>query len=93
MKIKAVPFSQFFKNKESIYKNIMVVSKRARQIINERYQEMAALNNIEDTDEITEFENNIDHDQDKSISIAMDELLSNDLEYRNSKDDNEESDK
>ncbi len=93
MKIKAVPFSQFFKNKESIYKNIMVVSKRARQIINERYQEMAALNNIEDTDEITEFENNIDHDQEKSISIAMDELLSNDLEYRNSKDDNEESDK
>ena len=93
MKIKAVPFSQFFKNKESIYKNIMVVSKRARQIINERYQEMAALNNIEDTDEITEFENNIDHDQEKSISIAMDELLSNDLEYRSSKDDIEESNK
>ena len=70
MKIKAVPFSKFFKNKESIYKNIMVVSKRARQIINERYQEMAALNNI-----------------------AMDELLSNDLEYRSSKDDIEESNK
>ena len=93
MKIKAVPFSKFFKNKESIYKNIMIVSKRARQIINERYEEMVALNNIEDTEELVEFDSNIDHDQEKSIAIAMDELLSNDLEYRNIEEDNEESDK
>ena len=93
MKIKAVPFSKFFKNKENIYKNIMVVSKRARQIINERYEEMVALNNIEDTEELVEFDSNIDHDQEKSIAIAMDELLSNDLEYRNIEEDNEESDK
>ena len=93
MKIKAVPFSKFFKNKENIYKNIMVASKRARQIINDRYQEMAALNNIEDTDEIVEFDNNIDHDKEKSISIAMDALLNNDLEFRNIQEENEESDK
>ena len=93
MKIKEVPFSKFFKNKENIYKNIMILSKRARQIINERYEEMSALNNIEDSEELVEFDSNIDHDQEKSIAIAMDELLSNDLEYRNIEEDNEESDK
>ena len=68
MKIKAVPFSKFFKNKENIYKNIMVASKRARQIINERYEEMAALNNIEDTDEIVEFEKD---NNDKYFGLVM----------------------
>jgi DNA-directed RNA polymerase subunit K/omega len=92
MNIKAVPFSKFFKNKENIYKNIMILSKRARQIINERYEEMSALNNIEDSEELVEFDSNIDHDQEKSISIAMEELLNNDLEYRSIKEDNEEGD-
>ena len=92
MNIKAVPFSKFFKNKENIYKNIMILSKRSRQIINERYEEISALNNIEDSEELVEFDSNIDHDQEKSISIAMEELLNNDLEYRSIKEDNEEGD-
>tara|TARA_Y100000590_G_C15335156_1_gene869275 strand:+ start:253 stop:534 length:282 start_codon:yes stop_codon:yes gene_type:complete len=91
MKIKAVPLDKFFSNKESIYKNIMIVSKRARQIISERYEEQALLNDIEDTDELTVFEDK-DYDQEKSIAIAMQELLDKDLEYRNIEDDsNEES--
>tara|TARA_B110000014_G_C19920271_1_gene476110 strand:- start:241 stop:522 length:282 start_codon:yes stop_codon:yes gene_type:complete len=92
MKIKAVPFKKFFKNKENIYKNIMIMSKRSRQIISERYEKVAALNNIEDSDELVEFDSSIDHDQEKSISIAMDELLDNDLEFRSTKEDNEEGD-
>ena len=92
MKIKAVPFKKFFKNKENIHKNIMIMSKRSRQIISERYEKVAALNNIEDSDELVEFDSSIDHDQEKSISIAMDELLDNDLEFRSTKEDNEEGD-
>ena len=86
MKIKAVPLDKFFKNKESIYKNIMIVSKRARQIISSRYQEIEALNNIEDSDDIVEIQEK-DLDQEKSISIAMDELLNNELEYRDIDDE------
>ena len=89
MNIKAVPLDKFFKNKESIYKNIMIVSKRARQIINERYEEVAALNNIEDSDDIIEVQDQ-DYDQEKSISIAMDELLKNELEHRDFNDDKED---
>ena len=89
MNIKAVPLKKFFRNKESIYKNIMIVSKRARQIISSRYEEHLALTNIEDTDEIVALEEQ-DHDKQKSISIAMSELLNNDLEYRNIEDDKDE---
>ena len=89
MNIKAVPLKKFFRNKESIYKNIMIVSKRARQIISSRYEEHLALTNIEDTDEIVTLEEQ-DHDKEKSISIAMSELLDNDLEYRNIEDDKDE---
>ena len=89
MNIKAVPLKKFFRNKESIYKNIMIVSKRARQIISSRYEEHLALTNIEDTDEIVALEEQ-DHDKEKSISIAMSELLDNELEYRNIEDDKDE---
>ena len=64
MNIKAVPLKKFFRNKESIYKNIMIVSKRARQIISSRYEEHLALTNIEDTDEIIALE---EQDHDKEI--------------------------
>ena len=89
MKVEAIPFAKFFSNKNTIYKNIMIVSKRARQIISSRYEEHLALTNIEDTDEIVALEEQ-EHDKEKSISIAMSELLNNDLEYRNVEDDKDE---
>jgi len=80
MKVEPVPFKKFFKNKETIYKNIMLVAKRARQIIDQRYIKIEAMQNIEDTEQLVELDNE-DFEQTKSISIAMDELLKNDLEY------------
>ena len=56
MKVEAIPFAKFFSNKNTIYKNIMIVSKRARQIIDSRYEKIAALNNIEDSDDIVEIQ-------------------------------------
>ena len=92
MDIKAVPLNKFFKNKESVYKNIMIVAARARQIIDSRYEKVAAMNDIEDSDELIELEVQ-DYNQEKSISIAMDELIDNELEYRNiEENNNEESD-
>jgi len=80
MKVEPVPFKKFFKNKETIYKNIMLVAKRARQIIDQRYIKIEAMQNIEDTEQLVELDNE-DFEQTKSISIAMDELLKNDIEY------------
>tara|TARA_Y100000748_G_C15078061_1_gene325289 strand:- start:113 stop:394 length:282 start_codon:yes stop_codon:yes gene_type:complete len=89
MDIKAVPLNKFFKNKESVYKNIMIVAERARQIVDERYEKVAAMDDIEDTDELIDLEVE-DFNQDKSISIAMDELINNELEYRTLEEDNNE---
>ena len=89
MDIKAVPLNKFFKNKESVYKNIMIVAARARQIVDERYEKVAAMDDIEDTDELIDLEVE-DFNQDKSISIAMEELINNELEYRTLEEDNNE---
>jgi len=90
MNVEAVSFKNFYKNKENIYKNIMLVSKRARQIIDQIFMDMETLLNIEDTEQLNEIDSDI-IGKPKSISIAMDELLDNDLEYSTFSDENEEN--
>ena len=79
MKVEAISFAKFFSNKNTIYKNIMIVSKRARQIIDKRYMKIEALKNIEDTEQLIEIEDD-DLAKPKSISVAMNELMKKDLE-------------
>ncbi len=92
MNVEAVSFKKFYKNKENIYKNIMLISKRSRQIIDKRFIEMESLLNIEDTEQLDEIDTDI-IGKPKSISIAMDELLDNDLEYSSYADDTVEDEK
>ena len=81
MNIKAVSFKDFLKNKKDIYKNINVVAKRARQIIDTRYNKILATQNIDDTDQLEQVIDT-DFNKDKSISKAMNEFLNDDLESR-----------
>tara|TARA_B110000263_G_scaffold116356_1_gene101428 strand:+ start:11750 stop:12028 length:279 start_codon:yes stop_codon:yes gene_type:complete len=90
MNVEAVSFKNFYKNKENIYRNIILISKRARQIIDQRFMEMEALLNIEDTEQLNEIDSDI-IGKPKSISIAMDELLDSDLEYSTFSNENEEN--
>tara|TARA_S200000501_G_C20538295_1_gene618902 strand:+ start:156 stop:434 length:279 start_codon:yes stop_codon:yes gene_type:complete len=92
MNVEAVSFKKFYKNKENIYKNIMLISKRSRQIIDKRFIEMESLLNIEDTEQLDEIDTDI-IGKPKSIAIAMDELLDNDLEYSSYADDAVEDEK
>ena len=92
MKVEPVPFRKFFKNKESIYKNIILVAKRARQIIDKRYVKIEAMQNIEDTEQLIEIENE-DFEQQKSISIAMQDLLENNIEFSNASSELDENEK
>ena len=82
MNIEAVSFKEFLKNKKDLYKNINVVAKRARQIIDGRYDKVLAMQNIDDTDQLDEIVDT-DYNKPKSISKAMSEFLNDDL---NSKD-------
>ena len=90
MNVEAVSFKNFYKNKENIYRNIILISKRARQIIDQRFMEMEALLNIEDTEQLNEIDSDI-IGKPKSISIAMDELLDSELEYSTFSNENEEN--
>jgi len=90
MNVEAVSFKVFYKNKENIYKNIMLVSKRARQIVDQRYMEMEALLNIEDTEQLESFDDDI-IGKPKSISVAMNELLDNKLKYSEFSNKNQEN--
>ena len=81
MNIKAISFKDFLKNKKDIYKNINVVAKRARQIIDTRYNKVLATQNIDDSDQLEQVIDT-DFDKDKSISKKMSEFLNDDLESK-----------
>ena len=68
MDIKAVSFKDFLKNKKDIYKNINVVAKRARQIIDSRYNKILSMQNIDDTEQLEEV---VDTDYDKCVGCHI----------------------
>ena len=89
MDIKAISFKNFLKNKKDIYKNINVVAKRARQIIDSRYDKILSMQNIDDTEQLEQVVDT-DYDKDKSIAKAMTEFLNDDLESKDYEAQNSE---
>ena len=88
MNIDAIKISLLFKDDEDLYEKVVVGAQRQRQIIDSRSLQLEAFQDIEDTDQLEQFDE-IDHDIEKPISIAMEELLSGKLEWRHSSDDKE----
>jgi DNA-directed RNA polymerase subunit K/omega len=88
MNINAIPISVLFRDDEDLYEKIVVGALRQRQIIDSRSLQLEAFQDIEDTEQLEQFDD-IDHDIEKPISIAMEELLSNDLEWRHTSDEKE----
>jgi len=86
MKIKAIKLKDFYKSSDCMYTNIVVASKRARQIIDSRYEKVMLEKNIEDTDQLEALVSEEDFDIDKPISKAMDEFLEGELKWRESQD-------
>jgi len=80
MKISAVPIRKLFTENEDLYEKIVVASRRQRQIIESRAIQLEAFQDIEDTEQLEEFDD-IDHDVEKPLSIAMEELFNNELEW------------
>ena len=88
MNIDAIPISVLFKDNEDLYEKVVVGALRQRQIIDSRSLQLEAFQDIEDTEQLEQFDD-IDHDIEKPMSIAMEELLSNELDWRHSSDDKE----
>ena len=80
MNIKAVPISKLFVENEDLYEKIIVAARRQRQIIESRSIQLEAFQDIEDTEQLEEFDH-IDHDIEKPLIVAMDELFSDELDW------------
>ena len=85
MKIEAIKMNEILSNDNDIYQTVMVISNRARQVIDKRFLEQINLDEIEDTDELIQFSKE-DFDKDKPIVKAYSEFINDELEWH-SKDD------
>jgi len=88
MKIEAIKMNEILSDDNDIYQTIMVVSNRARQVIDKRFLEQINLDEIEDTDELIQFSQE-DFDKEKPIMKAYKEFVEDELEWHL----NDESDK
>ena len=83
MKIEAIKMNEILDEKNDIYTTIMVISNRARQIIDKRFAEQINLEDIEDSEELINFSQE-DFDKEKPMMKAYTEFLDNQLEWRSS---------
>ncbi len=90
MNIKALQIRKLFIDNEDLYEKVVVASKKQRQIIESRALSYEAFQDIEDTEQLEQFDN-IDHDIDKPISIAMEKLLSDELNWKYISEDEDSS--
>jgi len=81
MKIEAIKMNEILSDDNDIYQTVMVVSNRARQVIDKRFLEQINLDEIEDTDELIQFSKE-DFDKEKPIMKAYKEFVDSELEWR-----------
>ena len=74
MKIEAIKMNEILSDDNDIYQTVMVVSNRARQVIDKRFLEQINLYEIEDTDELIQFSKE-DFDKEKPIMKAYKEFI------------------
>ena len=89
MKIEAVKLNEIVSDKADIYTTIMVISNRARQIIDKRFLEQVNLEDLEDSEELVQFSKE-DFDKEKPMMQAYQEFLDQELAWNT--DSKEESD-
>ena len=84
MNLETISIKNFLNKSDSMYKNIMIISKRARQIVDDRYEIYKVEENIEDSDQLSVIEeiDDLDYNQPKPIIVALKEFMDDDLEWK-----------
>ena len=84
MEVKAIKMENLFDKENDIYTNVIITSKRSRQIIDSRVLDFESIENIEDSVELEAIENkNMQHkDDDKPMVVAMEEFINGELNWR-----------
>ena len=90
MNVKTIHMSDIFKRCEDIYAAVMVVAKRAKQIIDDR---VVPIDENEDVEDSIEFETPIVTTyEDKAESIALNEFINGELQWRMPSEDDKQVD-
>ena len=90
MNVKAIPMSNLFEKCDDIYEIVVILSERARQIIDQRVIPIEETDDVEDSIQIIEPEIVIE-DIDKPMVVALEEYLNGELEWRKPEEDQIES--
>ena len=90
MNVKAILMSDLFKVCDDIYTSVMIISQRARQIIDQRVIPIVEDEEVEDSFQFQEPEIQID-DMEKPMVVALTEHLNRELEWRKPAEDDLES--
>ena len=83
--------SDLYEKCDDIYKTVVILSKRARQIIDQRVIPIEETDDVEDSIQIIEPEIVIE-DIEKPMVTALEEYLNGELEWRKPEEDKSESD-
>ena len=90
MNVKTIHLSDIFKHCDDLYSAVMIVAKRAKQIIDER---VVPIDENEDVEDSIEFEEPIITTfMDKPETIALEEFLNGELQWRESDEDGQSED-
>ena len=90
MNVKTIHMSDLFKRCDDICEAVMVVAKRAKQIIDDR---VVPIDENEDVEDSIEFETPIEITfEDKPESIALDEFFKGELQWRMPSEDDKQVD-
>ena len=87
MNVKTIHMTDLLKQCDDLYETVMIVAKRAKQIIDERF---VPIDENEDVEDSIEFEQPIVTTYiDKPESIALEEFLNGELQWRNPIEDDQ----
>jgi len=82
--IKTLPFSELSKINNDVYKSVVVIGKRTKQVINDRQIERTNViheeEDYESLDSVHEIENSDYVEKDKVIVTSLNEYLNNEIE-------------
>jgi len=88
MKVGPIAIRKLFKENEDLYEKVIVSARRQRQIIDSRSLIFEAFQDIEDTEDLDRFDE-IDHQMEKPMALAMEELLDDELDWNYDTDEEE----
>ena len=80
MNIEAIKLNDIVSDETDIYASIMIISNRARQIIDKRFLEQVNLEDLEDSEELVQFSKE-DFDKEKPMMQAYSEYINKELDW------------